>query len=55
MRRAAVIAAIGLVLAAFVTQISVSSAGGAAADDSVVTALSQVTRATPGHRTFGHR
>jgi hypothetical protein len=47
MRRAAVIAAIGLALAAFVTQISVSSAGGAAEDDSVVTALSQVTRATP--------
>jgi hypothetical protein len=46
MRRPAVIVAMGLLLAAFVTQISVSPAGGAPQDDPIATALLQVTRAT---------
>jgi uncharacterized protein DUF6454 len=46
MRRPAVTVAIGLFLAAVVTQISVSATGGAPQDDPVATALSQVTRAT---------
>jgi hypothetical protein len=44
--RKPVIVAIGLLLSAFVTQIGVSSASGTAQDDPIVTALSQVTRAT---------